>query len=167
MSFNSVVSISEPHCYYYSAVRPGWGGGGSIKDIFHLGMRQTPLCHPDRQIREISPLLPMLSFKWSSRSRNQSSSNLTSSSISLCPGGAWVGVGMHPPTPQLSEEGKEKGVCQVLLISGVKLWWSIPNCQHPQSHKTQRTCAPAPQSKHIISRTTSMRKTQNQSPNAT
>lgn len=50
-----------------------------------------------KEIREISSPSLMLSLKWSGMSRNQSSSNLTSPSISLCPGGAWARRGGRNP----------------------------------------------------------------------
>lgn len=105
-----------------------------------------------KEIREISSLTLMLSLKWSSMTRNQSSSNLTSSSISPCPGGAWVGR----KKPLRWCEGKRRS------LQSFRHFWAAeehPNCQHPQSDKTPLTCAAALQSKQIIKRTTSIRET--------
>ncbi len=105
-----------------------------------------------KEIREISSLSLMLSLKWSSMTCNQSSSNLTSSSISPCPGGAWVGG----KKPHRRCEGKD-GVCKVFTFLQCWVAEDHQNCQHPQSDKTPLTCAPALQSKQIIRRTTSIR----------
>lgn len=124
---------------------PEWGS--SIKYILHL-VKVMDFCaiQTGREIRKISCLSLRLSLKWSSVTGNQSSSNVTSSSVSLCSRGARRGE--NP-----SQDAERKAASAKFYLAAVSaLRGSIQTDSILKATKHHSPALLALQSKQIIRR---------------
>lgn len=134
--FKSHLIEQRPFQSFISTIIVLSDWGSSIKDIFHLGRRRTPVTERDMG-NIISVTCAFLQVE-----QHDSQSALIPSNIFIHLLVPWWSVGRRDANPLDDVKGKRWSLRTFTSLQ-CQAVEEHPNCQHPQSDETLHTCAAA------------------------